>query len=311
MIRHTTESGSSRKRPSGIALPGLIWVVFLVASLLFLGMRPVVWAIGVTASAVVLALALSSNGPRWHPSVDRRDLVGVAVLYAIVVALLVIAFQLITPSSVIGFWLTLGLAVAVGVAGPLLHQVWYRKRGLGSVGIDRHHLLEALTLGLILVVAQFGSALWDYRPQDAVAWVPLVVVALVVGFFDVLFFRGYVQTRLEASFGTGPGLAGAALLYSLHFLAYGISLDELWLLTGLGVLYGIAYRLVESIFVLWPLVASLNMFFILDGSVMGIGWGILPAFALLGLSMAGLTWWARRHRKGRLAKIRAATPGPP
>jgi hypothetical protein len=53
------------KRPSGIALPGLIWVVFLVASLLFLGMRPVVWAIGVTASAVVLALALSSNGPRW------------------------------------------------------------------------------------------------------------------------------------------------------------------------------------------------------------------------------------------------------
>jgi CAAX protease family protein len=38
-------------------------------------------------------------------------------------------------------------------------------------------------------------------------------MSLVVGFFEAVFFRGFVQNRLVASFGTVRGVGGAAVLY--------------------------------------------------------------------------------------------------
>lgn len=306
MIRHPIQSGSSSKRPSGIAVPGFIWVAFLVISLLLLDIDPVVWTIVVTSSAVVLAVVLSSGGPRWHPSVDVRDLFAVGVFYLVVVGLFRVAFA-VTPNRPLGFWLAFTLGLLIGVLGPFLQQIWGRKRGLSSLGISRHHLSEALTLGLILALVQFAGTLWGYRFAELVDWVPLVAISVVIGFFEVVFFRGFVQTRLEASIGTGPGVAGAAVLYSLYHWAYGVGLEDLWLLFGLGIVYGIAYRLVENIFVLWPLVTPLNVFFNLEAVDIDMPWAAVAGFAVMGILMGGFVWWAHRHTRRRFDPVAPAT----
>jgi hypothetical protein len=60
---------------------------------------------------------------------------------------------------------------------------------------------------------QFALTLWRYELPTPVEWVPLLVMSLVVGAFEAVFFRGFVQGRLEASFGAAPAvLAGEGAL---------------------------------------------------------------------------------------------------
>ncbi len=47
-------------------------------------------------------------------------------------------------------------------------------------------------------------------------WVPLLVMAPVVGVFEWMFLRGFIQGRLEAPVGPAAGVAGAAGLYGLY-----------------------------------------------------------------------------------------------
>ncbi|HEY6103456.1 MAG TPA: CPBP family intramembrane glutamic endopeptidase [bacterium] len=47
-------------------------------------------------------------------------------------------------------------------------------------------------------------------------------MALTVGIFEAVFFRGFVQSRLEAAFGPGRAGLGSAALYAIYrvWLAY-------------------------------------------------------------------------------------------
>jgi hypothetical protein len=92
-------------------------------------------------------------------------------------------------------------------------------------------------------------------------WVPLLVMSLTVGLFEAVFFRGFMQGRLQASLGSGPAVAGAASLYALYHVGYGMGAGELVFLFGLGVVYAVAYRLAENVLVLWPLLTPLGAWF--------------------------------------------------
>jgi len=95
--------------------------------------------------------------------------------------------------------------------------------------------------------------LLGYRLPAPVDWVPLLVMSLAVGLFEAVFFRGFVQGRLQAGFGTGPAVAGASVLYALYHVGYGMGIGELGFLFALGVVHAVAYRLTENVLVLWPL----------------------------------------------------------
>lgn len=82
--------------------------------------------------------------------------------------------------------------------------------------------------------------------------VPLIVMALAVGLFEAIFFRGWLQLRFEAAFGIVPGLILGATCYSLYHIGYGMTPDELLFLFGLGLVFGAVFRLTKSIFILWP-----------------------------------------------------------
>lgn len=82
--------------------------------------------------------------------------------------------------------------------------------------------------------------------------VPLVTMALAVGLFEAIFFRGWLQLRFEVAFGLVLGLLLGALCYSLYHIGYGMPVEELLFLFGLGLTIGAFFRLTKSVFVLWP-----------------------------------------------------------
>jgi len=81
----------------------------------------------------------------------------------------------------------------------------------------------------------------------------LIALALTVGLFEAIFFRGWLQLRFEDAFGVIPGLVLAALAYSLYHVGYGMEAGELVFLFFLGITFGAVFRLTRSIFELWPL----------------------------------------------------------
>jgi membrane protease YdiL (CAAX protease family) len=137
-----------------------------------------------------------------------------------------------------------------------------------------------------------------------VDWVPLLVMALTVGVFESIFFRGFVQTLLEKEFGTGFGIAGAAVLYGTYHVGYGMSGSDLVFLTGLGVVYAVAFAAVRNLLVLWPLLTPLGSFYaqVSEGKI-ELPWASIAGFVdVLGL-IALAIWLSVKHsRKGAQEK---------
>jgi hypothetical protein len=93
-------------------------------------------------------------------------------------------------------------------------------------------LRSTLTLAVLFGGVQFVIMFWGYALPAPMDWVPLLVLSLTVGVFEAVFFRGFVQGRLEASFGTAGGVFGAAVLYALYHVGYGMAGRQMVFLFG-------------------------------------------------------------------------------
>ena len=156
-------------------------------------------------------------------------------------------------------------------------------------------------LALLFAGVQFVLTLWGYHLPAPVDWVPLLVMALVVGVFEAIFFRGFIQTRLEAAFGPVAGIAGAAVLYGLYHVGYGMGGGELVFLTGLGIVYAVAFAQTRSVFILWPLLTPVGSFFnAVDSGDIDLPWASIAGFVDVLAVMAVAVWLGARHaRKDR------------
>lgn len=299
--------------PEGIAgiaprRRGLPWVVFVVGMLLLLDVVSLRW-IGVIAptAAVAIVVAQRSSPPTaaswWRMRVDRSDLFAVGGLYVAVMVLFSLAFRVFGTDHVAGLFLAFAAGLLLGVVGPIYYMVWTRGRSLVDLGIGAHRLRATLALGAVLAAIQFAMTLWGYDLPAPVDWVPLLVMSLVVGAFEAVFFRGFVQGRLEKSFGSAPAVGGAALLYSLYHLAYGMGASEMLFLFGLGLVYAVAYRLVENVLVLWPLLTPLGAFFNnIESGDIELPWASIAGFADVAAVMAVAVWLAHRHESRRAGR---------
>jgi membrane protease YdiL (CAAX protease family) len=153
-------------------------------------------------------------------------------------------------------------------------------------------------LALLFASVQFALTLWGYDLPAPVDWVPLLVMALVVGVFETVFFRGFIQIRLEAAYGPVVGIGGAALLYALYHLGYGMGGEELLFLGGLGVVYAVAFAQTRSALVLWPLLTPLGSFFSsVDAGDIELPWASIAGFADVLVAMALAVWVGSRHAR--------------
>lgn len=188
---------------------------------------------------------------RWKP--DRDTLVALGS-YLLVVLGLYTAFQVFTTERVALNFITFGpiTLAGLGVAVPVFYTVVVRGRPLADLGITSQRLLPSLVLGLLLGWDTYRNTLAPMGLTWSQGAVPLVVMALAVGLFEAVFFRGWLQLRFESAFGLVPGLILGALCYSLYHIGYGMTGEEMLFLFGLGLTFGAFFRLAKNIFVLWP-----------------------------------------------------------
>jgi membrane protease YdiL (CAAX protease family) len=279
-----------------------LWAGWVILGLLLLPLgNGLLYLAAVAGSALVLALvpgAVPRRAGRPRIAGDRQDLVVIGALYAAVVALNSAAFLVFTVDHVVGMFLCFAAALVLGVAGPLVYTVAVRHRPLSELGLRRDNLRTAAGFALMFAGVQFALTLWGYDLPAPVDWVPLLVMALVVGVFESVFFRGFIQTRLEAQFGTVASVGGAAVLYGAYHVGFGMTGSELLFLTGLGVVYAVAFAIARNLIVLWPLLTPLGSFYAnLEGGDIELPWASIAGFADV-LALMLLSWWLM-HRYQR------------
>ncbi|HEX6197620.1 MAG TPA: hypothetical protein VFZ37_17010, partial [Jiangellaceae bacterium] len=93
-------------------------------------------------------------------------------------------------------------------------------------------------------------------------------------------------------------------------VGYGMSATEIVFLFGLGVLYAIAYRLVNNILVLWPLLTPIGAFFNnLEAGDIELPWASIAGFVDVLAVMAVIIWLAARHERKVAQPDHDATKG--
>ena len=289
-------------------LVGVGWTTWVVLALLILPVLDGPAYGGVVAVSALILAVIPGTVPRVARARDLPDLVAAAALYVTVVALMRLAFVGFTTDNTLGLFLSFASALVLGAAGPVVYTSWMRRRPLSTLGLQAGDLRRTASLALLFAGVQFALTLWGYDLPAPVDWVPLLVMALVVGVFESIFFRGFIQNRLEEQFGTAVGIGGAAALYGLYHVGYGMGTDELLFLIGLGVVYAVAFALTRSVLVLWPLLTPLGSFFAqLEAADIELPWASILGFADVLAMIVAAIWLARRHQT-RLSQTRLSRP---
>jgi len=290
----------------------VLWSSWVVAALLLLSVvQGWVYAVLVATSALALAL-LPGTVTRRPSRAQPGDLAAIVVLYIAVVGLMRLAFVGFGTDHVAGLFVSFAAALLVGVAGPVYYTVWRRGLPLSRLGLRRDGLRTAALLALLFGGVQFALTLWGYDLPAPVDWVPLLVMALVVGIFESVFFRGFVQTVLEERFGPVIGVAAAALLYGAYHVGYGMGGPEIVFLAGLGVVYAVAFAIARNLIVLWPLLTPLGSFFAnVEAGDIELPWASIAGFVDVFALMAVVLWLAARHiRRAAQRAPEGAAPRP-
>lgn len=241
------------------------WVVLALLMLPFLGGSG--YLLLTAVSALVLA-GVAGALQRRARARDREDLLVIAVIYVAVVALMRLAFVGFTTDNTLGLFLSFAAALIIGAAGPVVYTSWRRGRSLATLGLQAGDLRRTATLALLFAGVQFALTLWGYDLPAPVDWVPLLVMALVVGVFESVLF-----------------------------------------LTGLGVVYAVAFALTRSVLVLWPLLTPLGSFFAqVEAGDIELPWASIMGFADVLAVIVAVILIAQRHAHGRQATEAASHP---
>jgi len=238
---------------------------------------------------------------RWKPNLDT----GVVILsWCLVTASLYTATKIVTPAAGGGIPYFLIYAVLTacifGIGIPLLWLVVYRKRPVRDLGITRDKLGISLVLQVIFSVILYLTAFKDLQLPAYEVLIPLVALTLTIGFFEAVFWRGWVLLRLEESFGFLPAIILGSLLYAFYHVGYGMPMDQIQFLFWIGVLFAVCFRITSSIFILWPLFQPMGQLVTLIKDGLS-----LPLLATVGflevlIVMWVLVWLADRFYRKQL-----------
>jgi uncharacterized protein len=247
---------------------------------------------------------------KWHPTADTLVALGT---YALVVVGMVLAFQVFTTEQVALNFIVFGpiTLAGLGVALPVLYTRFVRHAPLHELGITTRHLLPSLALGLLLGLDTYRATLSTLDVNWTTAVIPVVTLALSVGLFEAVFFRGWLQLRFEAAFGLVPGLILAALAYSLYHVGYGMDWNEMVFLFGMGLVFGGMFRLTKNIAVLWPFYTPVGGLFENLNSGLKMPFEATYGFVIVLALMFGVIAFAAARRSTRSGQMKRTILHPP
>lgn len=245
---------------------------------------------------------------RFKPT---TDLLVVGISWVLVVASLAAATFIATPQRGGTYFILYALvgATLFGVGLPVWWLVWRRGRPIAELGLTTRLLGVSLVLQIIFAAIQYVITLGraDFPPLSTL--LPLVALALAIGFFEAVFWRGWVLLRLEDSFGVIPAVLLGAALYALYHIGYGMPWSEIGFLFLIGVLYAVIFRLTKNIFILWPFLQPMGQLTTLlnDGLPLPpiATVGFLEALAVM-IAIVVFVPRLYRRRKGGGATLKAA-----
>jgi uncharacterized protein len=235
---------------------------------------------------------------QWKP---RRDLIAVLASWVLVVGALYTATVVVGSEAWggIAYFLLYALLGAgiFGIGLPLYWTVVVRKRPLSDLGISTRWLWISLGVQIVLAALQYMGTLAKTGLPHFEKFIPLLALSLCIGFFEAVFWRGWVLLRLEESFGLVPAILLGSLLYAAYHIGYAMPLSEMVFLFFIGVMYAIAFRLTKNIFILWPVLQPMGQLVTLIKDGLD-----LPLLASLGfievlIGMLVLVWLAGRYAR--------------
>jgi membrane protease YdiL (CAAX protease family) len=235
---------------------------------------------------------------RWNPN---RDLAAIAISWLLVVGALYTATAVVGQSlwGGMAYFLLYALlgATLFGVGLPLYWTTVIRKRPVADLGISRRRLGLSLALQLVFATLLYFVTLAKVELPPVAQLVPLLAMVLAIGFFEALFWRGWVLLRLEEAFGLIPAILLGSALYAAYHIGYGMSANEMIFLFFIGIMFAVVFRLTSSIFILWPLFQPMGQLVTLIQDDL-----TLPATAALGflealIAMIVLVWLAARYQR--------------
>ncbi len=247
---------------------------------------------------------------RWKPT---RDLAVVALSWLLVVGAIYSATHVVGLAvwGGIGYFLMYAVlgALVFGLGIPLVWMVVVRKRPLSALGITTARLGWSLGLQLVFSILMYVPAYLRTPLPAFEQLLPLVLLSVCIGLFEAIFWRGWVQMRLEESFGTIPGILVAALLYAAYHIGYGMPSSEMVFLFFIGVMYASVFRLTRSILILYPFFQPLGQLktLLTDGLSLPLASAI--GFGEAFIAMLVVIWLAARHHQ-KSAQKEVATGNP-
>jgi membrane protease YdiL (CAAX protease family) len=138
---------------------------------------------------------------RWRPG---RDLIVIAISWILVVGSLSLSTFVIGQKVLGGmgyflFYAIIG-ATLCGVGLPLYWMVVVNKRPISDLGLTLKNWKLSLIIQILLTLIVNVPRLLQLGFPSFQDFFPLVCMALAIGFFEAVFWRGWIQLRLEEAF---------------------------------------------------------------------------------------------------------------
>lgn len=220
---------------------------------------------------------------KWFRFNPNKDLPALVISYILVVAALYTATFIVTAKNGGLYFIFYALVCATlcGVGIPVFWTVIVRKRPLSDLGITKKNLKLSLIIQLILGLALYVMKL-RYEQMPPFSYLaPLIALVLAVGFFEAVFWRGWIFSRLEDAFGLIPALVLGSALYAAYHIGYGMSVNEMTFLFFIGLMFALVFRITKSVFILWPVFQPMGQMITLLKETLP-----LPMIAVLGFAEA-------------------------
>jgi len=246
----------------------------------------------------------------WFKWRARADVAAAVVLWLAVVTGLYLAFQVFTTRMVALNFITFGPVTLFGL-GVLIPAVFIVKQGKSMlhIGVTLRYALISIIIGLVLSVFQYTFTLANVNLPPMLNLIPLVTMTLTVGLFEAVFFRGFIQLRLEDSFGIIPGIIVASAMYALYHIGYGMSWSEMGFLFFLGLIFATIFRITKNILILWPFFSPMGSLYtnIQEGLLLPFEatYGFIIVLVLMLATLAVLAAKTKSHAKN---ESRGQTP---
>jgi membrane protease YdiL (CAAX protease family) len=200
---------------------------------------------------------------KWFKFKPTKEILIVLASYIMVVSVFYFAFNIITFDNVAPSFIAFGVIgiALLGIAVPALWTVFIKKRPLSALGIKKDKLIISLVIGFLLCITQYFLTLKNLELPASKELIPLATMAVAVGLFENIFFRGWVQLRMEECFGIIPGILLSSVIYAVYHIGYGMGIEEMLTLFIVGLAYSTIFRLTSNIFILFPLLTPTGALF--------------------------------------------------